>query len=210
MHFALRERSIPGVREAKQAVCAFPVAGIDPIPDLLPAGPETGLNEQPEPPIQRSPRMKPPAVLNPILSALGTIPALALAAALALPQPAAADPAKASLTLTVTGIKDVKGALMVAVFDQAGYDTDKAVAATMIPVSGASVTTTISLPAGKYGIKLFHDVDGDGKMGTNPFGMPIEPYAFSNDAPAQFGPAKWDAAAFEIGAPATSHTIKLN
>jgi uncharacterized protein (DUF2141 family) len=39
--------------------------------------------------------------------------------------------------------------------------------------------------------------------------MPIEPYAFSNSAAAQFGPAKWDAAKFEVAAPATAHTIKL-
>ena len=83
---------------------------------------------------------------------------------------------------------------MVAVYDQAGYDADKQVAAHAIPVTGDTATATFDLPAGQYGIKMFHDVDGDGKMGMNPFGMPTEPFAFSNNAPAQFGPAKWDAA----------------
>ena len=72
-----------------------------------------------------------------------------------------------------------------------------------------TATTTFELPAGAYGIKLFHDVDGDGKMGTNPFGMPTEPFAFSNNAPAQFGPAKWDAAKFDVAAPAATQTISL-
>ena len=145
-----------------------------------------------------------------LLSAGGLLPAALLGAALLYPQAAAAEPGKAQLTLTVTNIKDHKGALMVAVFDAAGYDADKQVTGLMIPVSGETASGSVELPAGTYGIKLFHDVDGDGKMGMNPFGMPTEPYAFSNSAPAQFGPAKWDAAKFDVAAPSTAHTIKFN
>jgi uncharacterized protein (DUF2141 family) len=154
--------------------------------------------------------MKRLPVLSSLLTAGGLLPAALLGAVLLYPQAAMAEPAKAQLTLTVTNIKDHKGALMIAVFDQAGYDADKQVAATMIPVSGDTASGTIEVPAGTYGIKLFHDVDGDGKMGMNPFGMPTEPYAFSNSAPAQFGPAKWDAAKFDVAAPSTAHTIKFN
>jgi uncharacterized protein (DUF2141 family) len=149
-------------------------------------------------------------ILSSLLSAAGVFPAALLAFTLIYPQAATAEPGKAQLTLTVTNIKDHKGALMIAVFDAAGYDTDKQVTATMIPVSGDTATGTLEVPAGTYGIKLFHDVDGDGKMGMNPFGMPTEPYAFSNSAPAQFGPAKWDAARFDVAAPSTAHTIKFN
>ncbi len=153
--------------------------------------------------------MKRHKLLGTALGIFAPVPALLLGAALLFPGTAAADPAKAQLTLTVTDIKEHKGALMVAVFDAAGYDADKQVTATMIPVTGATATGAVEVPAGTYGIKLFHDVDGDGKMGINPFGMPIEPFAFSNNAPAQFGPAKWDAAKFDVAAPSTAHTIKL-
>lgn len=148
-------------------------------------------------------------LLGPILSGAGILPAALLGAVLFFPQTASAE-GKAALTVTVTNITEHKGALMIAVYDQAGYDSDKQVAAGMVPVSADTASTTFELPAGQYGIKMFHDVDGDGKMGTNPFGMPIEPFAFSNNAPAQFGPAKWDAAAFTVTAPATTQTIKLN
>ncbi len=148
-------------------------------------------------------------LLNSLLSTAGLVPAAVLAVVLAFPQTASADPAQAKLTITVTDIKDHKGALMIAVFDQSGYDADKSVAGLAVPVTGGTASTTVDIAPGRYGIKMFHDVDGDGKMGTNPFGMPIEPFAFSNNAPAQFGPAKWDAAAFTVEAPATTHTIKL-
>ena len=64
--------------------------------------------------------------------------------------------------------------------------------------------------AGEYAVKLYHDVNGDGEMNTNPFGMPVEPFAFSNDAKGRFGPAKWDAAKFTVGADAVTHTITMN
>ncbi len=154
--------------------------------------------------------MKRLSLLNAVLSASGLVPAALLAAALVYPQAALAEPTNAKLTVTITNIAEHTGALMIAVFDKAGYDADRQVAAGMVPVTADTATTTFELPPGQYGIKLFHDVDGDGKMGTNPFGMPTEPFAFSNSAPAQFGPAKWDAAAFEVAAPATTQTIKLN
>lgn len=154
--------------------------------------------------------MKVSSLLAAALSAVSLTPAVLVAAVLAYPQAAMAEESAARLTLTVTNIAEHKGALMIAVFDAAGYDKDAQVAAGMVPVTGDTATTTFDLPPGQYGIKMFHDVDGDGKMGMNPFGMPIEPFAFSNSAPAQFGPAKWDAAKFDVAAPATSHTIKFN
>jgi uncharacterized protein (DUF2141 family) len=146
----------------------------------------------------------------PKLSAvIATVPAMVVAALLALPQSASAEPA-AKLSLTVTGIKEAKGALMIAVFDEAGYAKDKSVAAAAVPVTALTASTTFDLPPGRYGIKMFHDVDGDGKMATNPFGMPIEPFGFSNNAPAQFGPATWQAAAFDVPAAGAAHSIALN
>jgi len=149
-------------------------------------------------------------ILSMLLSAAGLVPAALLAAPLIVPQAASAEPAKAQLTVTITNIKEHKGALSLGIYDASGYETDKTVSGGSIPVTGNTVTATFDLPPGQYGIKMFHDVDGDGKMGTNPFGMPTEPFAFSNSAPAQFGPAKWDAAKFTVAAPSTAHTIKFN
>jgi uncharacterized protein (DUF2141 family) len=149
-------------------------------------------------------------ILSSLLAAAGVLPAALLAVMLVYPQAAAAEPAKAQLTVTITNIKEYKGALSLGIYDAAGYETDKAVNGGSIPVTGGTATATFDLPPGQYGIKIFHDVNGDGKMSTNPFGMPTEPFAFSNNAPAQFGPARWDAARFDVTAPVTTHAIRLN
>jgi uncharacterized protein (DUF2141 family) len=133
----------------------------------------------------------------------------ALAGLLAVGDVAAAD---ASLTVAFQGIKTPKGALMVALVDEAGYGGKTApVRAAMTPVTGDRAQVVINgLAPGRYAIRAFHDVDGDGKMKTNPFGIPLEPVAFSNNAQIQMAPPAWSEAAFEVAAGANTHTLSID
>ena len=123
----------------------------------------------------------------------------------------AAPAAVSTLELSLVDIAAPTGRIMLAVYaSQADYDGDKPARGMAIEVRGATATTQIAgLTPGRYAIKLFHDVNGNGKMDTNPFGMPVEPYAFSNSAKGHMGPAKWDAAAFDVHTGANSHTISF-
>jgi uncharacterized protein (DUF2141 family) len=134
---------------------------------------------------------------------------LAAAAMLAAAGPATAG--EATLKLRFQGLETPKGALMVALFDEAGYAKGRTpVGAATAPVGGVAVETTLSgLAPGRYGLRVFHDVNGDGKMNTNPLGIPTEPVAFSNDAPMRFGPAKWADAAFEVRPGDNLHVVTI-
>lgn len=146
------------------------------------------------------------------------VPASAATAQDAPPPPPAAsiDPATggrvantATLEITFANLRAPTGQIMLALFDsQESFDRGGApVRAIMVPVSGDTATATIpGILHGRYGFKVLHDIDGDGEMDTNPFGMPIEPFAFSNNAVGQMGPARWDAAAFDVAGP-TAQTI---
>jgi uncharacterized protein (DUF2141 family) len=122
--------------------------------------------------------------------------AAAAAALLLSAAPALAQTADSKVVLTFeTGART--GMVMVALYDTASaFDGGSAapVAATAVSASGRVVATFENLPAGDYAVKAFHDVNGDGEMNTNPFGMPVEPYAFSNNAVGNMGPARWSAA----------------
>ena len=135
-----------------------------------------------------------------------------LVCALALLAPAARAADAASLTVTFEGLKTHTGSVMMSLVGEAAYDGKAPAAAqTMVSATGDTVSATFNgLAPGQYAIKAFHDVDGDGKMGANPFGMPTEPYAFSNNAAAAMGPPKWSAAAFEVKAGANTHAIKID
>ncbi len=51
-------------------------------------------------------------------------------------------------------------------------------------------------------------MNGDGEMNTNPFGMPTEPFGFSNNAVGNMGPASWARAHFAVSGE-TRQTITL-
>lgn len=56
----------------------------------------------------------------------------------------------------------------------------------------------LELPEGTYALAFFQDLNGNGKLDKNMIGYPKEPFAFSNNAPANFGPPKWRDAVFKI------------
>lgn len=115
------------------------------------------------------------------------------------------------LTLTVSNIESDQGALMIGVYAGSdAYAANDAVAALAAPVVGAELTSVFEgLAPGDYAIKVFHDVNSDGALNTNTFGMPTEPYGFSNDARGVMGPASYLDAKFSIGAGETAQTLRL-
>lgn len=134
-----------------------------------------------------------------ILLATALLAASPAAAALAATAATAAPAIK--LDINFTGVETRTGSIMIALFDSEDAYNGKGapVRATALPVKVGALTTLIAgLAPGRYAIKAFHDVDGDGKMGINPFGMPIEPFAFSNNAKGNRGPAMWADAAFTV------------
>lgn len=119
----------------------------------------------------------------------------------------------ASLTITFQGMTRQAGDIRAQIFDsEAAYrGRGQPVAAFAVPVAGDNVSTTVTgLKPGRYAVRAFHDVDGDGRFSTNAFGIPTEPFAFSNDATGAFGPASWSDAAFEIGAGDATTVITID
>lgn len=150
---------------------------------------------------------------GPAFAALLLLAAAPLAAQPAAPAPTVAGTVagNASLTLAFTGIEQPAGAVMIALFDsEEGWAANRPVRTAMARVDGASAQAAFEgLAPGRYAVKSFHDVDGDGRMGTNPFGMPTEPFAFSNNARGAMGPASWADAAFTVAAGANRHAIAI-
>lgn len=102
------------------------------------------------------------------------------------------------------------GKVMVALYNSAeAYSGGTPVKAIQVDVAaGQTEAVFADLPAGDYAMKAFHDVDGNGRMNTNPFGMPTEPFAFSNNARGNMGPASWDRAEFAASG-AVAQTIVI-
>ena len=137
-------------------------------------------------------------------------PTVALALALMAAPVAAAEPVQSGLSLTLD-VQATTGKVMIALFDSAeAYAARRApVAQAVVDVSaGDRVAAFPDLKPGTYAATMFHDVNGDGRMNTNPFGMPTEPYAFTNNAVGNMGPASWDRAMVTVEGP-VEQTISL-
>lgn len=137
--------------------------------------------------------------------------ALKLAAAALVLVSAAAQAAE--LELTVQNVGSGQGAVMVAVFNEAGQWLKKPVAvaqqAASTQADGKLTLVLKGLPEGELAISVFHDLNGNGKLDSNAMGIPMEPFAFSNDAKAMFSAPKFEAARF-VAPGVARMTISLN
>ena len=104
-----------------------------------------------------------------------------------------------SLTVNLTGLQKEKGAVMVGLYNVEGKWLSENFAGEESTISmGTAQVTFTNLPKGEYAISTFHDIDGDGELGSNALGIPNEPYAFSNNAKGLFGPASFKDSKFEV------------
>jgi len=70
------------------------------------------------------------------------------------------------------------------------------------------VFTYSSLPDGEYAIVVFQDMNENGVLDSGKFGIPKEPFAFSNAAMRRFGPPYFSQAKFLISG-GGKHTHEL-
>lgn len=116
-----------------------------------------------------------------------------------------------TLSVQLQGVRARTGQIMITVCNEAGFDGQGSCDwRKIVPVRDASKPIIFeNVPTGSYGVKLFHDVNGNNRLDSNAMGIPREPYAFSNNARGNFGPAKFKDAAFTIDK-ATTISIRLN
>lgn len=92
---------------------------------------------------------------------------------------------KGTLTIEIKGLKGATGNIQLGIYNKAkGFATNKNVyLGKIIKVKSTTVIIKLpNLPYGNYAIAAYHDVNGNGKLDKNFFGVPTELYGFSNDA----------------------------
>ena len=106
----------------------------------------------------------------------------------------------ASVTVTVTGVRDSRGVVRVAICPRAEFLHPHCPYVGRAPAESGSVAVTIDdVPPGVYAAEAFQDANDNGNLDRNWLGLPKEGMGFSNDAPMRFGPPRFDDAAFVLG-----------
>lgn len=122
-----------------------------------------------------------------------------------------ADKLDGLLTVHILGLLP-QGKIRLALFQQAEGFPDKDHAMRLVSADAVGLTAEVvfqDLASGVYALAVFHDLDDDGVLDKNPFGLPTEPYGFSNEARGKFGPPSYADASFEFSGEATEVRVTL-
>jgi uncharacterized protein (DUF2141 family) len=123
---------------------------------------------------------------------------------------ASAGAGAADLTITVEGVASADGQVLVALYNSAETFRGKPYLARMAPASAGAVKLEVKqLPAGDYAFAVYHDANGNGKLDLNAVGMPVEDYAFSNNAMGNRGAPSYEDARFWVPAGGAAASVNL-
>jgi len=120
--------------------------------------------------------------------------------------------ARPDLLIRITQVKDKTHKLFIAVCRQSkGFpnELDMVQQFVLDPAANKDLSVTVTnLPYGKYAVSIFQDMNGNGKLDKGLFGIPTEPFAFSNNYHPTFRAPTWDDCAFDYNA--TSKEVVIN
>lgn len=113
------------------------------------------------------------------------------------------------LTVKVTNLGDMKGQLMVGLFDKEDNFLKEPVKGINMKASAEGQEIVFeNVPFGSYAVSVIHDENENGELDTFMV-IPTEPYGFSNNAMGKFGPPSFEQTKITISGETTIE-IKLN
>lgn len=118
---------------------------------------------------------------------------------------------KGTVVLTISGIQNRGGSVMVALFSENDKFLKVPSFWKQVPISSQSTieVTFTDIPFGIYAASIYHDLNENGELDSNMFMIPQEPIGFSNDYFPRIGPPKFKNASFQIYERNTKLTVAL-
>lgn len=123
------------------------------------------------------------------------------------------EPVGVSLVIEISGLRNNKGHVLIALFNQAnGFpdQSDKAYRKLRIPTAAGTLKASFdNLPPGTYAFGVIHDENDNQKLDTGLFGIPKEGFVFSRNAMGTMGPPSFDNAAIKIETKFAVQVLKI-
>jgi uncharacterized protein (DUF2141 family) len=118
-----------------------------------------------------------------------------------------------SLTVKISNIKELKGNMMVAIYkgDKGFRDPKHVHIYKIIPVNHSKTEVKFeNVSAGEYAIAVYQDLNKNNNLDLGWFGIPSEPYGFSNNPVILMGPPSFKDAKFHYGESEKQISVVLN
>jgi uncharacterized protein (DUF2141 family) len=120
------------------------------------------------------------------------------------------NPASGGVSVVVENAIDGRGDIRVAIFNSKASFPATALRGQASPASAGGATVTFTnLAPGEYAVSAFQDVNGNGRLDRNSFGMPTEPYGFSRNPRVRTGPPDFDSVKITVGSTSVKTTVHL-
>ncbi|AZQ57794.1 DUF2141 domain-containing protein [Maribacter sp. MJ134] len=114
-----------------------------------------------------------------------------------------------TIQLQIDNMENDKGQMLIGLYDSEDNWLSKIYVGKVAKITDGSAEITFkNVPLGVYAISVFHDEDNNGKLKTF-LGIPTESTGSSNNAPARFGPPKWEDAKFTLTEKTVHQKISL-
>ena len=108
---------------------------------------------------------------------------------------------KGTLTVSLSNIKK-KGKINISIYKPGKKfpdDSKNLVKRQSLESTSSLLTITFrDISYGKYAVAIYQDVNGNGELDTKIFGIPTEPFAFSNNFRPKFGGPSFEKCEFEF------------
>lgn len=117
-----------------------------------------------------------------------------------------------TITVPVSGLRNNNGDVRCGLYNSAAtFPNDgQQFQGIVAPIANQQATCTFTnVPPGTYAVGLFHAENGQTKMRTGMFGMPLDGYGFSRGATISMGPPAFSAAAYAYPGGATIWPVSI-
>ncbi|GAB4023720.1 DUF2141 domain-containing protein [Spirosoma koreense] len=117
---------------------------------------------------------------------------------------------KVNLQVEVQQVQALQGSVFIALYKAGNnFPEGKPFEGKKLDATSHSVQTTFSVEPGEYAVAVFHDENANGKMDKRVFGIPKEPYGFSNNFRPKMSAPKFSDCQFNVSASGKSISIAL-
>ena len=149
-------------------------------------------------------------MISALIQILLALPAFAISSP-ALPA-SGLSPADGQLIIEVGNVKEAKGTIWVGIYDSEDNYLVKEKAIVQgfkVERTGDARFSIPGLPYGTYAVALFHDINDNGELDRNFFGIPTEPFAFSRPPRSKWRLPNFNEVSFQFQANAQRLRISL-
>jgi uncharacterized protein (DUF2141 family) len=128
-----------------------------------------------------------------------------------LPASTMAQTTNSQLVINLSGLRNTKGQVLLAVHSQSQSFPDKVENALIrknIPASQSAISIE-KMVSGTYAISVIHDEDGDGDLDKNFIGIPTEGFGVSQNVRTMIGAPDFEDCQFELKTSPLQLNIKM-